>query len=62
MSYSVKAINVGEYVMVRHEGELMLQHFEEAREAVKKLLDSNHWNRLLIDVRDAAHRVPTASS
>jgi hypothetical protein len=60
MSFTVKAINVGEYVMVRHEGELTLQHFEEARSAAKRLLDSNRWDRLLIDVRDAAHRVPIA--
>ena len=59
MSFSVKSVNVGEYVMVRHEGQLTLQNFEKARSAAKRLLDGNSWNRLLIDVR-AAVRVPIA--
>jgi hypothetical protein len=60
MSFSVRAINVGEYVVVRHEGQLTRRQFENARLAAKRLLDENRWKRLLIDVRSAVTRVPIA--
>ena len=60
MSFTVKAINVGQYVMVMHEGHLIKKEFEEARLIVKRMLDENNWNKLLIDVRNAVDRVPVA--
>lgn len=60
MSFSVREINVGQYVVVKHEGQLTLKAFEDARAAAKRLLKDNRWSRLLIDVRSATHRVPIA--
>jgi hypothetical protein len=60
MSFIEKVIHVGEYVLVRHEGRLTVQEYEESAVSTKRLLDEHRWNRLLIDVRHVVHRVPIA--
>jgi hypothetical protein len=60
MSFITKAINIGEYVLVRHEGQLNTPEFEEARLSAKRILNEYHWNRLLVDLRGVINRVSLA--
>jgi hypothetical protein len=56
----MKAIDVGEFVLVRHEGKFTREEFEESTVSTKKLLDEHRWNRLLVDLRGVMNRVPIA--
>jgi hypothetical protein len=60
MPFTMKAINVGEYVLIRHEGRLTREEYEESTASTKRLLDEHRWNRLLVDLRGVANRVPIA--
>lgn len=60
MPFAVKAIDVGEFVLVRHEDKLTREEFEESTVSTKKLLDEHCWNRLLVDLRGVVNRVSIA--
>lgn len=60
MPFIEKAIHDGEYVLIRHEGTLTREEFEESTVSTKKLLDEHRWNRLLVDLRGVMNRVPIA--
>jgi len=60
MPFIEKVINDGEYILIRHEGNLTREEFEESTVSTKKLLDEHRWNRLLVDLRGVVKRVPIA--
>jgi hypothetical protein len=60
MSFITKAVDVGEYVLVRHEIEAIRTEFEEALSSVKRMLDEHRWNKLLIDMRGIESRLGVA--
>ncbi len=60
MSFITKAVNVGEYVLVRHEIEAIRKEFEEALSNVKRMLDEHRWKKLLIDMRGIESRLGVA--
>jgi hypothetical protein len=60
MSFLEKAINIGEYILIRHEGRFTREEYEESTASTKRLLDEHRWNRLLVDLRGVANRVPIA--
>jgi hypothetical protein len=60
MSFIAKAINIGKYALVTHEGKLTREEFEEARSIAKIMLDEHCWNKLLVDLRGIVNRIPTA--
>ena len=53
VSFTTKAINVGEYVLVLHEGRLTTQEVDEARTKAIHLLEANKWKKMLVDLRKA---------
>jgi hypothetical protein len=60
MSFIAKANNVGEYFLIRHEGELTKEGFEEGRSSAKIILDQYNWKNLLVDVRGVDDRISFA--
>jgi hypothetical protein len=60
MSFIIKVVNVGEYVLVRHEIEAIRKEFEEALSNVKRMLDEHRWKKLLIDMRGIESRLGVA--
>jgi hypothetical protein len=60
MSFIAKAINVGEYVLVKHEGHFTREEFEEGRSIVKKQLTHHQWKKLLVDMRGVANHTSLA--
>lgn len=60
MPFAVKAMDVGEFVLVRHEVQFTREEFEESTVSTKKLLDEHCWSRLLVDLRGVVNRVPIA--
>lgn len=57
MSSIVKAINVGEYVLLRHEGQCTMLHIENSIKSVDALFGDIQWNKLLVDLRNVIDRV-----
>ncbi len=57
MSFMVKAINVGEYVLLRYEGQLTTPEIEQSIKSVNELFDDLRWNKLLIDLRNMINRI-----
>jgi membrane-associated protease RseP (regulator of RpoE activity) len=60
MPFTVSAIDDGGYVLVRHEGKLTRQEFEESTVSTRNILAEHQWNKLLIDLRGVANRVSIA--
>jgi hypothetical protein len=54
VSFTTKAINVGEYALVLHEGRLTTQELNEARAKAIIILETNKWKRMLMDLRRAS--------
>jgi len=57
MPFTQAARHEGKYVLIRHEGRLTIQEYEESTVITRRLLDEHRWNRLLIDLRDVTNRV-----
>lgn len=57
MPFTQTAIHDGEYILIRHEGRLTIQEYEESTVSTRRLLDEHRWNRLLIDLRNVTSRV-----
>lgn len=57
MSFTQTAIHEGKYVLIRHEGHLTIQEYEESTVITRRLLDEHRWNRLLVDLREVTSRV-----
>lgn len=57
MPFIEKAIHDGEYILIRHEGRLTIQEYEESTVSTRRLLDEHRWNRLLVDLRNVTSRV-----
>jgi hypothetical protein len=60
MSFTAKAVNVDQYVLLRHEGRLTRREFKEGRLSAKRILAEQRWNWLLVDVRSVVNRLPIA--
>ena len=60
MSFIAKAISIGRYALVTHEGRFMREEFEEARSIAKIILDEHGWDKLLVDLRGIVNRMPAA--
>jgi hypothetical protein len=58
MSFTIKAIDAGQYVLIEHEGPLTREQFEEARAVARIILDEHRWNKLLVDLRGMVARMP----
>ncbi len=59
MSFTARAIVVGEYVLLQHEGKLALQDLEDGRTKAIQLLEANRWRKLLVDLRRATIDIRT---
>jgi hypothetical protein len=59
MSFIAKAISIGRYALVAHEGKFTREEFEEARSIAKIMLDEHGWDKLLVDLRGIVNRMPT---
>ena len=60
MSFFAKAISMGRYAIVTHEGKFTREEFEEARSIARIMLGEHGWDKLLVDLRGIVNRMPTA--
>ena len=57
MPFSTETVQAGEYVLIRYEGTIEGDDFQQAHAAARILLKKHGWRRLLIDFRKVESRI-----
>ena len=53
MSFTVKAIGEGRYILLVHEGPLTRRDMDDSRDEAIRIMIRRGWNKILVDIRKA---------